>query len=357
MAVSAIDWAVSALCRRVRIDPQEIEAVMAVGNSIMIHLLLGEDPSSMGVFPYRPLFSGERHLPCKRIGLTFNPQAVLHTLPLIGGYLGADIVAAALAVELTSRPPGTLLVDVGTNGELILATGKGFAATSCATGPALEGAAIRHGMQAASGAITGVRYDPETGRVDCNLIQRDADNPQKAAGICGSGVISAVAAFLRAGAIARSGSFVPTFPSECRRRDEIDGPELQLVPARESRSGLPITITQADVRALQLAKGALRAGIDLLCRQNGMERPSRILLAGAFGSCIDTADALEIGMFPPLPASQIEAVGNAAGLGAVLALCDEAERLPAREIARTTMIFDLAGHPDFQNVFIKRLSF
>lgn len=311
----------------------------------------------MGVFPYRPLFSEDRHLPCSRIGLTFNPDAVLHTLPLIGGYLGADIIGAALAVDLARRPPGTMLVDVGTNGEIMLVTGDGFAATSCASGPALEGAAIRHGMQATSGAISGVRFEPRTGRLDCTLIQHDAGTPKKAAGICGSGVIGTVAALLQAGAIEKSGRFSAAFESECWRRDDNGILEFEIIAAPDTLSGSPITLTQADVRALQLAKGALRAGIELLCHANGMDRPVSILLAGAFGACIRSDDAFQIGMFPALKAAEIEVVGNAAGTGAILALCDDASFARAREIARRTRIFDLAGHPGFQSTFIEHLSF
>jgi len=161
MTVGAIEWAMSALCRRFRIDPQNVGEMVAVGNSTMIHLLLGEDPASIGVFPYTPRFSEDRVVDAGSIGLNLNPSARLRTLPLISGYLGADIVSAALAADLGHRPTGTMLVDVGTNGEIIFLTDRGLAATSCATGPAFEGACIRHGIQATPGATAAGRFAPK----------------------------------------------------------------------------------------------------------------------------------------------------------------------------------------------------
>lgn len=357
LAVRAIDWAAAALCRRLAVDPLSIGSVVAVGNSTMIHLLLGEDPSSIGVFPYSPRFTEEQTRTGENLGLTFNPGATLRTLPLISGYLGADLVGAALAADIARLPPGTLLVDVGTNGEILLTTQHGCVATSCATGPALEGAAIRHGMQATSGAVDAVRFDAKRRCLDYRLIQRDAAHPQPAAGICGSGVISTVAELLRAGVITRSGRFAAGFESPCLRPALNGTPAFEVVPGPATSRGAPIVLTQADVRAVQLAKGALRTGIELLCRETGMERPARILLAGAFGSYINRADALRIGMFPEMPEAAIEVVGNAAGAGAVLALCDGGAFEAANEIGRRTRVFDLAAHPDFQETFIAQLSF
>lgn len=357
LAVSAIDWAVAALCRELSIDPLRIGKAVVVGNSTMIHLLLGKDPSSIGVFPYAPRFTAEQTRIGRSLGLAFNPGVMLRTLPLVSGYLGADLIGAALAAGMASLPPGTLLVDVGTNGEVILRVEDGFAATSCATGPALEGAAIQHGMQATSGAVDSVRFNMQTSCLDYTLIQRDAVRPQPAAGVCGSGVISTVAELLRAGVITKSGSFDPAFASDCLRRGPNGTLAFEIVPARTARSGIPIVLTQADVRAVQLAKGALRAGIELLCRENHIGRPSKILLAGAFGSYINKADALCIGMFPEIPAEDIEVVGNAAGVGAILALCEDACFNESQDLAQRIRVFDLAACPGFQNTFIEHLSF
>ena len=357
MVVSAVDWAFLALCRQVGVDPRRLAEMVCVGNSVVLHLFLGEDPSSIGVSPYLPHFTEARGLRAGDIGLRACPDARLRTLPLISGYLGADLVGASLAADLFKAPPGTMLVDVGTNGEIILVTEDGLAATSCATGPAFEGAAIRHGMQATSGAVDSVRFVPETGCLEYSVIQRGDGPARRPAGICGSGVISVVAELLKAGVIQNTGNFNAACGSPCLRRDARGMLEMTVVPPEATGTGQAISLTQADVRAVQLAKGALRAGIDLLCRENGMLRPRKILLAGAFGSYINRADALQVGMFPELSVTDIEGVGNAAGVGAVLALLREELYEQARALAGATRVLDLATHRDFQQTFIKALSF
>jgi len=357
MAIQAMDWAVSALCRQLHIDPLRIGCGTVVGNSTMIHLFLAEDPSSIGVFPFSLRFSEDRIQSGAGIGIKFNPDVRLHTLPLISGYLGADLIGAALAVDIFTQPSGTMLVDVGTNGEILLVTDDGFAATSCATGPALEGASILHGMQATSGAIDSVRFDFKNGCLDYTLIQSEPNHPQPPSGLCGSGVISAVAELLRAGVITKSGSFNADFRSPCLRKTEKNTIEFEIVNGQTSRSGSSIVLTQPDVRAVQLAKGALRTGIESLCRENQMKQPVKILLAGAFGSYINKADALRIGMFPGMPEEDIEVVGNAAGAGAILALFDDAYFKKARDVAQRIQVLELAGLADFQNSFIEHLGF
>jgi uncharacterized 2Fe-2S/4Fe-4S cluster protein (DUF4445 family) len=357
LVVSAVDWAARTLCRQAEIDPKRIGSLVAVGNGTMIHLLLGEDPSSIGVFPYSPRFVEARRLVAGSIGLRFNPGACLRTLPLISGHLGADIVGAALAAGLSEMPRGTMLVDVGTNGEVMLVAGRGLAATSCATGPALEGAAVRHGMQATSGAIDSVSFDRETGCLTYTVIQPETGPGRRPAGICGSGIVSAVAELLRAGVISKTGGFNLSRPFPCLRRDANGSLEFEIASGQASENGYPITLTQGDVRAVQLAKGALRTGIDLLCRETKIPHPAKILLAGAFGSHIEKRDALRIGMFPSMREEEIEVVGNAAGAGAVLALYDEACFDRSREVARATQVVELAGHPDFQTMFVQSLTF
>jgi uncharacterized 2Fe-2S/4Fe-4S cluster protein (DUF4445 family) len=357
LVVRAIDWAVAALCRRTGIAPAKVARACAVGNSTMIHLLLGADPSPIGFFPYAPRFATARRLAAGAIGLAFNPRAELATLPLISGYLGADVVAAALAADLEGRPSGTLLVDVGTNGEIIAMTPAGLAAASCATGPAFEGAAIRHGMQAASGAIDAVSFDPATGALAARVIRRGSGPAPPPAGICGSGIIAAVAELVRAGVITASGAFDRSRPHPFLQPGEGGVPEFVIVPADAACGRRAIVLTQKDVRAVQLAKSALRTGVELLCRENGLARPERILLAGAFGSFIDRAAALRIGLFPDIGEERIEVIGNAAGAGAVLALMAPGTFERAAALCARTRVLDLAAHPDFQSAFIANLAF
>jgi uncharacterized 2Fe-2S/4Fe-4S cluster protein (DUF4445 family) len=357
LVVRSLDWAADKICSSARVNPADVREVVVVGNTTMIHLLLGEDPSSIGVYPYRPGFTESRRLPAGTLGFRFNPGADLVTLPLMTGFIGSDIVAAALAAELDGRESGTLLVDVGTNGEIMATAANGLAATSCATGPAFEGAAIRHGMQALSGAIDAVRIEPQSGRVDCRLIQHRPYRPKRPAGLCGSGVISVVAAMLRAGWLQSSGAFDRSAIPKHLFTEDSGQSALLLVPGSESESGRPITITQKDVRAVQLAKGALRAGIELLDRKLGIDSPRHLLLAGAFGSTIDIADALTIGMFPPVPEHTVAVIGNAAGAGAILAVFEAPVVRKAQEICHRTEVIELAELPDFQETFVGALSF
>jgi len=356
MAVKAMEWGVGSLCRSSDVDPLTIDTMVIVGNSTMIHMFLGEDPSSIGVFPYKPLFKEERSVAAGTLGLTFNPSTEVRTLPLISGFLGADIVGATLAVDLGHKAEGTLLADVGTNGEIIFLGKEGFSATSCATGPAFEGASIRHGMHAISGAIDAVRVDPQTGKAACSVIQKNPKQPKKVSGLCGSGVVSAVAELYRAGLILSDGRFnTEAAPDLFQYEDEL--PEYILAPAGETLSGKAVTLAQKDIRAIQLAKGALYAGIQMLCSEKGYQRPSCLLIAGAFGSYIEKEDALTIGMFPAIPSDSIKIVGNAAGAGAVLTLFDDNYRKKARDLVRDTEVLELALHPDFQDIFIKSLAF
>ena len=288
--------------------------------------------------------------------MTFNPDAEVRTLPLISGFLGADIVGATMAADLGNQAEGTLLADVGTNGEIIFLGKDGFSATSCATGPAFEGASIRHGMHAISGAIDAVKVDKQTGKPTCSVIQKNPKQPKKVSGICGSGVVSGVAELYRVGLILSDGRFnTDAAPDLFQYEDEL--PEYILVPDGQTLSGRAVTLAQKDIRAIQLAKGALYAGIQMLCNEKGYEQPSRLLIAGAFGSFIEKEDALSIGMFPALARDCIEIVGNAAGAGAVLTLFDDAYREKARNLVQDTEVLELALHPDFQDIFIKSLAF
>ncbi|MBW2611715.1 MAG: DUF4445 domain-containing protein [Deltaproteobacteria bacterium] len=356
MAVNAMECGIDSLCRSSHINPETIGTMVIVGNSTMIHMFLGEDPTSIGVFPYEPLFKEEKTVRADKLGLRFNPSAEIRTLPLISGFLGADIVSAALAVDLEHKAKGTLLVDVGTNGEIIFLGKNGFSATSCATGPAFEGASIRHGMHAISGAIDAVQVDPETGKAACSVIQKNPKQPKKISGLCGSGVVSTVAELFRAGLILNDGRFnTENAPDMFQYENEL--PEYILAQAGDTLSGKAVTFAQQDIRAIQLAKGALYAGIQMLCREKGYERPDRLLIAGAFGSYIKKEDALTIGMFPAMASDDIEIVGNAAGAGAVLSLFDDHYRKKAQELVRETEVLELALHPDFQDIFIESLAF
>lgn len=357
MVVKAIEWGISHLHRIYRIDRNRLQRMVVVGNSTMIHLFAGEDPSSIGIFPYSPQFTAERTIRARSIGFKFNPSADIITLPLISGFLGSDILAAAMAADLESMEEGTILVDVGTNGEVMLRSKNGLSATSCATGPAFEGASIRHGMHAVSGAVDAVKIDPVSGEAFCSIIQNNPRRPKKPSGICGSGVISIAAEFYRRGIIQDNGRFERNSFPAFFRSDEDDMTEYILIDGAKTANGRPVTFNQKDIRAIQLAKGALSTGIMLLCQEAGIEAPKQILIAGAFGSHIDVKDALTIGMFTHIEPSNLITIGNAAGAGAILAIFDDAYRRRAAAIIHDTTVLDLGSHPKFQETFLDALSF
>ncbi len=356
-AVQAIEWGIFSLCRSSQIQPGQLGRMVVVGNSTMMHLFANEDPTSIGVYPYEPKFKDERTLTAASLGFGFNPNAAVTTLPLISGFLGSDIIAATLAADHRHWDNGTMLIDVGTNGEVILLQDDQYTATSCATGPAFEGASIQHGMHAISGAIDAIKIDPQTGRPTCSLIQKDPARTKKPSGICGSGVVSAIAELYRCGIILKDGRLTSdNFPNVFVQHEDAP-PAYVLVPAEQAQANRMVTLTQADVRAIQLAKGALYTGINLLCMEMGIKKPSRILIAGAFGSYIDIQDALTIGLFPEMDPNDVKVVGNAAGAGAILALFDDAYRQKALDLSQTAKVVDLGGHPKFQDVFMHSLAF
>ena len=357
MAIKTIEWGAQALIGSSRIEPSHIKTMIIVGNSTMIHIFVGQSPSSIGVYPYEPQFVEEKRFLAESIGLRFNPKAEVRTLPLITGFIGADTVSAAIAAELEDTPVGTMLVDVGTNGEIMFLGNEGMLATSCATGPAFEGATIHHGMQAVPGAIDAVKIHTKKRTLSYSVIQNQIGKNKKPAGICGTGVISAVAELLRAEIISKDGAFNSKTKYPNLRPDENGTPQFILVPPEKTAEGQAITLTQKDVRAVQLAKGALRTGIELLCKNTNTDLPRKILLAGAFGNYIKPQDALTIGMLPELTPKDIEGVGNAAGAGAILTLFDKRFAKKAKELSRSTRVLDLSTHPDFQDTFINSLAF
>lgn len=334
-----------------------------VGNSVMLHLGLGLNPASLGQAPFLPVFGDALDLTAAEVGLHLNPGARLHVLPLIAGYVGADAVAAILAADLHRREELTLLVDAGTNGEIVLGNRQGLWCTSSPTGPAFEGANITCGVRAVPGAIERVRIDPSNRQVRYKVIGSpywsDEQNPAdvRVEGICGSGVLEAVAEMYTAGLVLPNGRFNVQVPSPAWLRKEDGEQVFVLAPAGDSRSAQPIYLTQKDVRAVQLAKAALRSGCDFLLKALMSEQPRRVLLTGAFGSLLDPQHAMRIGMIPGLPLEQVQAVGNAAGEGACLALLNRCKREEARQIARQVHHVVMPSDPSFQDQFVAAMSF
>jgi uncharacterized 2Fe-2S/4Fe-4S cluster protein (DUF4445 family) len=335
-----------------------IYKVVVVGNTCMHHILLGIDPSYVGLAPYAPVVRDPLVLPARDLHLKVNPEARVCLLPIVAGFVGADAVAVALATRIAETPELRVAVDIGTNGEVLLGSRSRLWACSAPAGPALEGAQIRHGMRGALGAIDRV------GIADGDLVLHTIGEvaPQ---GICGSGIIDAIAALLDAGVIDWTGLIDldarPRLSASLRERVLMRGEERLVVLARPGEGGAAreLILTQEDVRQVQLCKGAIASGVAMLERVAGVpdDDVQELMLAGGFGNYLSIRSAIRIGLIPPLPESRIRYVGNAAALGAQLALVSEPARHRAETIARRIEHVSLAAHPDFQDVFVDAMNF
>lgn len=336
--------------------PRAITDMTVVFNTAMHHIFLGFNPVYIGRSPFVPALQNDMDVKARDLGININPASYVHVLPIEAGFVGADNVGVLIAEEPYTQEEKVLIIDIGTNGELLLGNRDSLCSTSCATGPAFEGAQIKFGMRAAPGAIEKVRIDPETREPQFKVIGKEEWHTQlkkvDAKGICGSGIIDAVAEMFKAGIVDKSGRFAAGLDTP-RAREGADGkPEYVLAWARETSIGSDITITQADVRALQLAKGALYAGAKLMMKKMGIEKLDRVVLAGAFGSYIDRESALTLGMFPDCDIDKVYAVGNAAGDGARMALLNIGKRKEAVERARWTNFVEIAVEPEFEKEFM-----
>jgi uncharacterized 2Fe-2S/4Fe-4S cluster protein (DUF4445 family) len=331
-----------------------------VGNTCMHHIFLNVDPQYLGQSPFPPSLHRSLDIKARDLGLRISPGAYVHVLPIEAGFVGADNVGVLIAEEPYNQDDMVLIVDIGTNGELLMGNRDRLVSASCATGPAFEGAEIRYGMRAAPGAIEKIRIDPDTREVRFRVIGKDGWNTELeevgASGICGSGIIDAAAQLFRAGVIDRTGRFNSGL-STPRLRTVQDGPEFVIAWAKETSIGRDITVCQRDVRNIQLGKGAMYAGAKLMMRRLGLEKLDKIVLAGAFGSYIDKESAAVIGLFPDCAQEKVYAVGNAAGDGARIALLNVDKRVEANQKAREVEYLELTVAPNFEKVFTQAMWF
>lgn len=342
-----IDRLLGELVGQVEGDVSDIWWLTAAGNTVMEHIALGIEPVYIGKSPFIAPSCEAVEVQARELELTaMNPAGIVHFLPHEAGFVGGDNVAVLLAGASYRQKAMTLTIDIGTNGEIDFGNCDGIMSTSCATGPALEGAQLTCGMRAASGAIEKVKIDEVNLAAECKVIGNTVPR-----GICGSGIIDAVAEMVRAGIVKKNGAFNKTLNNPLVRKGE-KGWEYVLVPADKAASGVDITITQGDVRALQLAKAALFAGADLLYEESGGRSVEQVVLAGAFGSYIDRKNALAIGLLPMVDESIIRVVGNAAGEGARLALLNREKSREADELAPQVKFLEAACDDRFQRAFI-----
>ena len=346
--IDALNKIIKNVTSKAGIKPTDIAKATAVGNTAMHHLFLGIDPKSLGVAPFAPVLSDPTDVRAVELGLDTGEAAYVHMLPNVAGFVGADNVAVLIASEPYNQSGVTLTIDVGTNGEIVLSNNGKLMAASCATGPALEGAHIKHGMRAKPGAIEHLKIDPATFDVKCRVIGN-----VKPTGICGSGVVDAVAELFSAKIIQKNAKFDENIKTK-RLRKSNGGWEFVIATKEETGAG-DIVITQKDISEVQLAKGALYAGAKILMKRAGVSKVDRIFLAGAFGSHIDPKSALAIGMLPECPLENIRAIGNAAGDGARMALLNRGKRKEAEKIARKIEYIELTLEPDFEKEFVNAM--
>ncbi|HXY62147.1 MAG TPA: ASKHA domain-containing protein [Nitrospirota bacterium] len=336
-----------------------IDDLTIVFNTAMHHIFLGLNPEFIGRSPFIPAVQNSLDIKARDLGLKINPAAYIHVLPIEAGFVGADNVGVLIAEEPYNQDENVLIIDIGTNGELLLGNRNKVCSTSCATGPAFEGAQIKFGMRAAPGAIETVEIDPVTKEPRYKVIGK-ADwhthiHKVNAKGLCGSAIIQVVAEMFKAGIIDKSGRFVMDLPTQRIRKDADGKPEYVLAWEAETSIGQDITVTQGDVRALQLAKGALYTGAKLMMKRLGITTLDRVILAGAFGSHIDREASLVLGMFPDCSLDKIYAVGNAAGDGSRMALLNRGKRREANERARWVEFVEIATDPAFEKEFMQAM--
>lgn len=345
LVVESINQLAADLCRQAGAAPAEIVDSVVVGNTAMHHLCLGLPVQQMAAAPFLPAICQALDVKTRDVGLTISPGAYVHFLPNIAGFVGADHVAMLLATEGLWSAGLTLALDIGTNTEVALIDKGNITSASCASGPAFEGGHIKDGMRAAGGAIEKVRL------LDDRVLYQTIDGAPPV-GVCGSGILDAMSQLYLAGMLDAGGRLKG---DDRRLRVRRGQTEFVLVGEEAGNNQEAIVITQKDIRELQLAKAAIRTGIQLLLEANGRseEELDSVIIAGAFGSYIAVSSAMTIGLLSDLPLERFNQVGNAAGMGAKMALVSTPARARARDIASRARYLELAAAPNFNDTFIQ----
>jgi len=360
LVVAAVVDMIEQMCSKASVPCDRIYEITFAGNTAMEHLLCGIDVAQLGEIPFSPAFERGLMLRAGELGLSVHPGAAAYVFPVIGGFVGGDIVAGMLATKLTAQASSALMVDVGTNGEIVLAHGGRIWAASTAAGPAFEGARISCGMRASAGAIEKVVFADD---LSCGVI----GNVQPR-GLCGSGLIDLLAELLRAGLVLPNGRMLPpdelpaSVPAALKRRVCLgdDGQTQFLIASGAGQQDRSVLLRQRDVRELQLAAGAVRAGIEILLSRAGLSGAELdlLLIAGGFGSFIRRSNAQRIGLLPAgIDHRRINYVGNASLGGARWALLSTKARKEAELLARRTLHVGLSEDPDFQRMFVEAMIF
>jgi uncharacterized 2Fe-2S/4Fe-4S cluster protein (DUF4445 family) len=344
------------------LNPTDIIDMTIVGNTAMHHILLKLNPEYVGMAPFPPAVHKSMDIKARDLDIRINKSAYVHILPNEAGFVGADNVGVLIAEEPYKKDEMQLIIDIGTNGELVLGNKKKLISSSCATGPALEGAQLTFGMRAAPGAIERIKINPDSHEVDYKVIGRDTwktyskSEEMQTKGICGSGILDLFAELYRSGVILKSGRFNPNQKSSrFRKNSDNNQPEFVIAWANETTIGKDVVITQKDVRQIQLAKGALYCGCKLMMRRMGIDKVEKVKIAGAFGTHVDREKALIMGLFPDCEIEKIISIGNAAGDGARAALLNREKREEANWVSRNVEYIELTVEKDFQQQFMEAM--
>ena len=347
-----------------RIKTEDVEDITIGFNTAMHHIFLGLDPQFVGMAPFPPVIHHSMDIRARDLGIKVNPSAYIFVLPNEAGFVGADNVGVLICEEPYKSDDIQLIIDIGTNGELVLGNRHKLISSSCATGPALEGAQLSFGMRAAPGAIERIDIEPGTLEVNYKVIGRDAwrkfsePHEMKAKGICGSGILDVLAELYSSGVITKTGVFNKKLLKDhprFRKNADTGQPEFILAFKEESSIDKDIVITQKDIRQIQLAKGALYAGCKLMVKRMGVEKVDRVKIAGAFGTHVDRTKALVMGLFPDCEIEKIEGVGNAAGDGCRAALLNVKKRSEANWCSRNVEYIELTVEPTFEKDFMEAM--
>jgi uncharacterized 2Fe-2S/4Fe-4S cluster protein (DUF4445 family) len=357
LVVNALNKIIEKTSKEAKVSLSNIYEATIVGNSVMHHLFLGINPSYIGLSPYVPAIQTGLNVDSHSLGLNMARNGNTFILPLIAGFVGADTIGVIISSEIDKEKELTLAIDIGTNGEIIIGNRDLLVTGSCAAGSALEGAHISNGMRAAAGAIDSVKIDPETFSVEYTTI-----NHKKPMGICGSGLIDAVAEMLRSKIITRSGHFNKEFIDHERFLKKEKNFEFILAPKEATSIGKPIVISQKDIREIQMAKGAFYSGTNLILNHLNRTRGNthqihQIFLAGAFGNYINKKNAKFIGMIPDISDDRIYQIGNAAGMGAQHCLINTKLRQKTQELLKKIEYVEIAVQENFQREYAEAMYF
>ena len=353
LVIKDLNEIISKVCTKANIKPSQIYEATVVGNSVMHHIFLGLNPVNIGLSPFIPVIQQGLNIKAERLNLNILKSGNIYTLPIVAGFVGADTIGVILSSQIFNEKELTLAIDIGTNGEIIIGNSKILAVGSCAAGSALEGAHIGDGMRAAAGAIDKIKINP----IDFEVTYTTIKN-KKPIGICGSGLVDAIAEMLKSKIITRSGNFNREITNHDRFIKKDKNNEFIIVKQEETSLDKDITISQNDIRQIQMAKAAFYAGTEIILNNlRSNLKIDQVFLAGAFGNYINANNAKFIGMIPDVQDDKIYQIGNAAGIGAQHCLLNKNLRTKAQKLLKDIQYIEIAVDKGFQKEYAEAMYF